>query len=170
MAAGDLAIIVAACSPLMAYIDDTRCNYELCLASGPSDGEEDSPLVRVVIVAGRALSIAAWILSERLLVYQYRKGLSEQWYSHKMFWILNAGANIGALAYSCGKGLYAPLMIVDRVIISSLNIALLLLLCNTKQRTLDALRPGIQISATGELITELDNGGLEKIVQMPGQQ
>jgi hypothetical protein len=165
MAAGDLAIIViACCDPLLKFIDDTRCNYELCLAGPRSDGSEDSPLVRVVIVAGRALSIAAWILSERLLVYQYRKGLSEQWYSHKMFWILNAAANLGALAYSCANGLYAPLMIADRVIISSLNIALLLLLCNTKQRTLDALRPGIQISATGELITELDNGGLEKIV------
>ena len=29
----------------------------------------------------------AWLGSVRLLVYEYRKGLSEVWYSHKLFWL-----------------------------------------------------------------------------------
>jgi len=37
----------------------------------------------------KIISIVVWIGSERLLVYQYRKGQSEQWYSHKTFWFLN---------------------------------------------------------------------------------
>jgi len=42
----------------------------------------------------RSFSIIAWIGSLNLMVYQYRKGLSESWYSLKMFWWLNFLAHV----------------------------------------------------------------------------
>lgn len=35
------------------------------------------------------IHILGWYGTYRLLVYEYRKGLSESWYSSKMYWILN---------------------------------------------------------------------------------
>ena len=37
----------------------------------------------------RFFRVIAWAVCIKLLVYQYRKGLSEHWYSHQMFWILS---------------------------------------------------------------------------------
>lgn len=52
--------------------------------------ERAEDAVRVFIAASRTTSVIAWIISYKLLVYLYRKGLSEFWYAHKMFWSLNA--------------------------------------------------------------------------------
>jgi hypothetical protein len=35
------------------------------------------------------INIAAWIVSIKLMAYEYRKGLSEGFYSHQLFWMLN---------------------------------------------------------------------------------
>lgn len=39
------------------------------------------------------INIIAWIASIKLMAYEYRKGLSEGFYSHQLFWMLNAIAS-----------------------------------------------------------------------------
>ena len=45
------------------------------------------------------LSMGIWIFCERILNYEYRKGLSESVYAHKLFWWSNLLLNIAALVY-----------------------------------------------------------------------
>ena len=44
------------------------------------------------------INAAAWIVSERLMSYEYRKRLSEAFYSHKLFWTLNLMTDIIGIA------------------------------------------------------------------------
>ena len=37
----------------------------------------------------RIIGVFTWLASLKLMVYQYRKGLSEPWYSLKLFWYSN---------------------------------------------------------------------------------
>jgi hypothetical protein len=47
--------------------------------------------------------VAAWFFCDWLLVYQYRKGLSEHWYSHKTFWVLSFIINASYLIWGLFK-------------------------------------------------------------------
>jgi hypothetical protein len=44
------------------------------------------------------INAAAWIVSERLMRYEYRKRLSEAFYSHKLFWTLNLITDVIGIA------------------------------------------------------------------------
>jgi len=44
------------------------------------------------------VNASAWVVSERLMRYEYRKRLSEAFYSHKLFWTLNLLTDIIGLA------------------------------------------------------------------------
>ena len=45
------------------------------------------------------LKTIGWFGVIQLLIYQYRKGLSEEWYSHKLFWFLNVLVDAAAIGY-----------------------------------------------------------------------
>ena len=55
---------------------------------GTQSGPE-STIATYFILLIMLVQTLAWLGSVRLLVYEYRKGLSEVWYSHKMFWVSN---------------------------------------------------------------------------------
>ena len=44
------------------------------------------------------INATAWLMSERLMRYEYRKRLSEAFYSHKLFWTLNLVTDVIGLA------------------------------------------------------------------------
>jgi hypothetical protein len=47
----------------------------------------------VMLMCQDVFQMAAWILSYLLMILSYRKGLSEEWYSQKMFWTLSLALN-----------------------------------------------------------------------------
>lgn len=68
-------------------------NSRVCQAMEQGDG------IQYVYVVLKMVNAVVWFASLKLLIYQYRKGLSEVWYSHKMFWILEIATNGYALWY-----------------------------------------------------------------------
>ena len=56
--------------------------------------------MRIYFGLTRFLSVVAWIISYILLVYLYKKGLSEVWYAHKMFWLVNTVTNLVGLIWA----------------------------------------------------------------------
>jgi hypothetical protein len=80
----------------------------------------------------------------KLLIYLYRKGLSEFWYAHKMLWILNLCVDIAQLFTLIFRSKENKILNVSFFIIFSLfNTVLLILMLKTKVRTIEKLRPGI---------------------------
>lgn len=49
----------------------------------------ETTIVTYFILLFMLFQTFAWLGSVRLLIYEYRKGLSEVWYSHKLFWVSN---------------------------------------------------------------------------------
>ena len=89
--AGLLNLVIIVVAMLAPSAIDASGNYGTCLQKlSPSVFENTATNVRLFVGASRILSIVAWAISYKLLVYLYRKGLSEFWYAHKMFWSLNA--------------------------------------------------------------------------------
>jgi hypothetical protein len=56
------------------------------------DDDKEELLVDITIIGKNVINTVGWVGSYYLLIYQYRKGLSETWYSHQMFWIFNCVA------------------------------------------------------------------------------
>mmetsp|Transcript_26313 Transcript_26313/g.40164 ORF Transcript_26313/g.40164 Transcript_26313/m.40164 type:complete len:87 (+) Transcript_26313:370-630(+) len=81
----------------------------------------------------------------RLLIYIYRKGLSEVWYSHKMFWVLNVCALLTCSIYGTVKQLYTTYLFVQNLLSVFLNLTLVYLMVRTKERTLQSRRPDFDI-------------------------
>jgi len=80
----------------------------------------------------RILHVFAWIGSYRLLIYEYRKGLSEAWYSHKFFWIMNFFAFTVSFAYGAWYRYQNYFHLGYNISIMICNSVLLGLLMNTK--------------------------------------
>ena len=53
------------------------------------------------------LSLIAWIGCYLLLVYIYRKGLSETWYGHKLYWGLNLVTLLSCSIYGMTANVYS---------------------------------------------------------------
>ena len=98
-----------------------------------------------------------WYGCFKLLVYQYRKGLSERWYSHKMFWAFNLFFLLVGIGYSYLQGLSSPYMLAQATIQSVINTFLIVFLVNTKERTKERPRPGKMITHDG-IKEVLENG------------
>ena len=73
-----------------------------------TSGEFKSKDLKVDLVMGakNLFYILGWFGSYKLLIYQYRKGLSETWYSHQAFWVLNFLAQLYLLIYSFENDYY----------------------------------------------------------------
>jgi hypothetical protein len=136
------------------YIELNDC-YDM---DHDADAEKEL-VVDITIISKNVIYVVGWLGSYYLLIYQYRKGLSETWYSHQMFWILNFVAQITLLIYSWIKGFYGTTPIVMGVANVMTNFVLIVLLINTKKRTMDRPRPAdIQFTADGSLVEQMENG------------
>jgi hypothetical protein len=102
------------------------------------------------------LYIVGWFGSYRLLIYQYRKGLSETWYSHQMFWVLNFFSQVSLLIYCLTNGVtkyYGIWLSIPGAFVVSINCVLVVFLFNTTKRTVDRPRPAdIHYAEDGSLI------------------
>ena len=104
------------------------------------------------------ISLVGWYGSYKLLIYQYRKGLSEKWYSHKAYWVFNFIVLFTCLIYGSVTSSYTAYLYVQNIFSSIFNIALIVLMLLTKERTIEKPRPGILITNDGNIYEELENG------------
>lgn len=126
---------------VVAHVDFWNWNF---------DGSSTSPLCmtfsgdgaafRIAYVVLKLINAIVWYSSIKLLIYQYRKGLSEVWYSHKMFWVLHVAINSWALAY----GIYTDNYKISNSVVKSIEILtqliLIVLMFKTVTRTADKPR------------------------------
>lgn len=135
-------------------VDEKGCNYENCLKF--MNLQRDDHDMKIFIGVTKFFSFVVWIASATLLVYEYRKGLSESWYSFKLFWTLTAGMNFCCLVHAAVTDLYWPFVIVMRVLVTVFSILLLGLMLRTKGRTIDRPR-GLLVTQEG-LYEPIDGG------------
>lgn len=83
--------------------------------------------------------ISAWIVSERLMSYEYRKRLSEAFYSHKLFWSLNLVTDIIGICvnYDSQGSLIKSFSVLEFIA----NLFLCVMMLMTKKRTRYNPRP-----------------------------
>ena len=113
----------------------------------------------LVMGAKNIFYILGWYGSYKLLIYQYRKGLSETWYSHQAFWVLNFLTQLYLLIYSFENGYYNKLAKVLGVLCCLTNLSLVIFMFKTTKRTIDRPRPAdIHFTSDGNLIEQMDNG------------
>lgn len=86
------------------------------------------------------VTAVAWVGSFNLMIYQYRKGLSETWYSLKMFWILNALVQTYVFIYGLATKQYSETETALGTFDFVFAIILILLLFFTTTRTVDRPR------------------------------
>lgn len=78
------------------------------------------------------------------MIYSYRKGLSEEWYSQGLFWVFSWSTYV--FTYFQNNKYYGAFEIVDSVLHLVLLSALNILMLNTTTRSVGMLRPGILIN------------------------
>ena len=96
---------------------------------------QDCPKLEYVYITMKVIQIISWVAGYFLLVYQYRKGLSEKWYSHTMYWYLNFAVYIYIGIYALCEGFYNHHQIVIWALYISLSGALVFSLMKTTRRS-----------------------------------
>lgn len=74
------------------------------------------------------------------MVYHYRKGLPESWYSLKMFWWLNLGVQVYSTVYGIYMDEYTAIQKTFGSIEIILAFVLIVLLLKTKNRSAERPR------------------------------
>ena len=117
--------------------DPDHCNFELCMRLMKRDysSYDNDWGIRSYLGAFSLLSCIIWIASERLLVYEYRKGLSEGWYSHKMFWGLFTLVNAASFIYCLSKNYFTSFLIAIRLLTLFCSASLVVMMLTTKKRS-----------------------------------
>ena len=148
-----MVVIVALISPSMI---DVSGNIGNCLHFISDVLFPDKNInVLIFISASRIMGIFSWTISYKLLVYMYRKGLSEFWYSHKMFWLLNTLISFITTILQSKENTYrSGFIITTKVILIILNISLLGLMIKTKARTVEEPRPGLRVTSEGHIFID----------------
>ena len=77
------------------------------------------------------------------MIYSYKKGLSEEWYSQNLFWVFSWVAY--STTYFWNHPYYGTFETVDTVVHLFLLSLLNIMMLNTTTRTVTTLRPGILI-------------------------
>lgn len=85
------------------------------------------------------VNMLAWVVSARLLRFEYRKRLSEAFYAHWFFWSLMLIDNMLFLLLNFQY--YEWHLIAINTLQLSLNLALNVMMCITKRRTVSNPRP-----------------------------
>lgn len=159
-----LAALINLCIVVVAMIDpemiDASGDYGTCLQKiAPAVFGDPQKNVRFFIGASRIMGIVAWVVSYKLLVYLYRKGLSEFWYAHKMFWLLNALLTcINTIWQGSSDTFHSDFMMGCKVVLICLNVSLLALMIRTKARTQEQPRPGIRVTSEGHIFVDPAGG------------
>ena len=101
---------------------------------------------KTLAIVFRVFTILSWIGCRYLLIYEYRKGLSETWSALKLFWTLNF---IFLLSDTIEGAIFDTLNTEIKFTISQslqcfANLIILILMVRTKSRTFDQPRPGLQ--------------------------
>lgn len=150
-------IVVAMISP---EAIDASGSYGSCLhILSPQLFKHADANVRLFVGASRILGIVAWAISYKLLVYLYRKGLSEFWYAHKMFWSLNALCTLIATIWQAvALAFRSNFMLACKGVLICLNISLLALMIRTKARTVEQPRAGIRVTSQGHIFVDAAEG------------
>ena len=81
-------------------------------------------------------------------MFEYRRLLSEAWYSHQLYWTLNLITECIAIGLFSEEYLYSPYMLAVAVINVVANLALVVLMCKTEKRTLQNRRPEFDLLNT----------------------
>ena len=85
----------------------------------------------------------AWFLSTVLMVVEYKRGLSEAWYSNQMFWSLNLLFQIVTVGVCHEFYTNNPFMIISCSFNIALNLMLVVLMLRTERRTVRNKRPHV---------------------------
>ena len=126
--------------------------------------KEKNLSVDIIMGSKNLINIVAWYGSYKLLIYQYRKCLSETWYSHQSFWFLNFLAQLYLLIYTWErngpeKKYYNQFPQITGVSVCLTNLFIIVLMINTTKRTIERPRPAdIHFTSDGNLIEQMDNG------------
>lgn len=152
--------VILVSSVFMGQEDGDYSELSRCFENVGSDERRQIALISSYVILKQCIHSLVWLASYYLLIYQYRKGLSETWYSHKAFWYLSSIADLSIFIYgSFVNQYYKSIFIISlygiRLII---NFILVILLLNTQERTLEKPRPDILIGKDGEIIEQLENG------------
>ena len=83
----------------------------------------------------------AWLLSCFLMVYEYRRRLSEEWYANQLFWCLNFLIEVITFLVLISDYAEDPTMMAISIINMSGNLTLIVLMIKTERRTLENRRP-----------------------------
>ena len=75
---------------------------------------------------------AAWFYGTWLMIFEYKRGLSESWYSHKLYWVLNLAIEGVAVLILIKEYLQSPLMISIACINIFANLCLVILMFKTE--------------------------------------
>lgn len=79
---------------------DDYAELARCIKNIAPDEHRQIALVSSYVILKQCIHSLVWLASYYLLIYQYRKGLSETWYSHKMFWNFSLVADASSFVYS----------------------------------------------------------------------
>lgn len=88
----------------------------------------------ILFGVARFCEALVWIGNIQLMTYQYRKGVSEQWYSQKMFWLLTFVFSVFTFAQSLNVIERNTINILISVVQTLLSFILIILLIKTKVR------------------------------------
>jgi len=119
------------------------CLYHLP-QSPATDGTTD-PKMAEIIYSQRHLSflfllnMLAWLLGAWLLHYEYRKSLSEAYYTHWLYWILMFLQNL--VFFYLNFAFYEWYLKFANILSLFLNGSLCVMMCITKRRTIRNPRP-----------------------------
>ena len=90
-----------------------------------------------------ALQGAAWIFSCFLMVYEYQRRLSEEWYANQLFWCLNFVIEVITFLVLVQDYLEDAVMMTLSIVNMTGNLILIILMVRTERRTLEMPRPEI---------------------------
>ena len=96
---------------------------------------------------------SAWIFSCYLMVFEYRRRRSEEWYANQMYWFLNLVFEVVTVLIIFKDYLHAPTMLVCAALNIMGNLLLVILMFKTEKRTANNPRPEASSSISTLLLS-----------------
>ena len=96
---------------------------------------------------------SAWVFSCYLMVFEYRRRRSEEWYANQMYWFLNLSFEVVTVMILIKDYLRAPMMLVCAALNILGNLLLVILMFKTEKRTANNPRPEVATSISTLLLS-----------------
>ena len=90
-----------------------------------------------------AIQGLAWCFSCYLMVYEYQRRLSEEWYANQLFWCSNFIIEVITFLVLVSDYTKDPTMMTLSIINMTGNLILIILMVKTERRTLENRRPEV---------------------------